>query len=126
MAYAKRGAATSLTWMNVVPTWNWQMVNFWATIAFAMSGMEFAGMMGAEIRDPERTLPRAADKVIAYGYSQSGSILRGFYFQRLNTLKGDLTFDEVRDRIRDTLAQQLAVQHYLSTLRRTTYIDIRL
>ena len=60
MAYAKRGAATSLTWMNVVPTWNWQMVNFWATIAFAMSGMEFAGMMGAEIRDPERTLPRAA------------------------------------------------------------------
>jgi hypothetical protein len=39
------------------------------------------------------TLPRAADKVIAYGYSQSGSILRGFYFQRLNTLKGDLTFD---------------------------------
>ncbi len=40
--------------------------------------------------------------------------------------EGDLTFDEVRDRIRDTLAQQLAVQHYLSTLRRTTYIDIRL
>jgi Alpha/beta hydrolase domain len=39
------------------------------------------------------TLPRAADKVIAYGYSQSAQILRGFYFQRLNTSKGDLTFD---------------------------------
>jgi hypothetical protein len=39
------------------------------------------------------TLPRAADKVIAYGYSQSGGILRGYYFQRLNTSKGDPTFD---------------------------------
>ncbi len=39
------------------------------------------------------TLPQAADKVIAYGYSQSGSILRGFYLRRLNTSKGDLTFD---------------------------------
>lgn len=39
------------------------------------------------------TLPRAADKVIAYGYSQTGRILRGFYFRRLNTSKGDTTFD---------------------------------
>ena len=38
---------------------------------------------------------------------------------------GDITFAEVKDRMRETLAEQLAVQHYLSILRRTTYIDIR-
>src|SRR5438874_2654927 len=38
---------------------------------------------------------------------------------------GDLSFDEVKDRIRDGLAQQLAVKHYLDLLRRTTYVDVR-
>jgi peptidyl-prolyl cis-trans isomerase SurA len=40
--------------------------------------------------------------------------------------EGELGFDDVKDRIRDTLGQQLAVKHYLDTLRRTTYVDIRL
>jgi amino acid transporter len=35
-------------------------MNSWAAIAFGMSGMEAAGMMAAEIRDPLRTIPRAA------------------------------------------------------------------
>ena len=35
-------------------------MNSWAAIAFALTGMENAGMMAAEIRDPLRTLPRAA------------------------------------------------------------------
>jgi hypothetical protein len=39
------------------------------------------------------TLPRAADSVVAYGYSQSAMVLRGFYFRRINTSKGGLTFD---------------------------------
>ena len=39
--------------------------------------------------------------------------------------EGELTFDDVKDRIRETLGQQLAVQHYLDTLRRTTYVDLR-
>ena len=39
--------------------------------------------------------------------------------------EGDLTFTDVKDRIRETLGQQLAVKHYLDLLRRTTYIDIR-
>ena len=39
--------------------------------------------------------------------------------------EGDLTFNDVKDRIRETLGQQLAVKHYLDFLRRTTYIDIR-
>ena len=35
-------------------------VSFWATIAFAMGGLELVGLMGGEIRDPKRNLPRAA------------------------------------------------------------------
>jgi peptidyl-prolyl cis-trans isomerase SurA len=39
--------------------------------------------------------------------------------------EGDLTFEDVKGRIRDNLGQQLAVQHYLDLLRRTTYVEIR-
>ena len=39
--------------------------------------------------------------------------------------EGDLTFNDVKDRIRESLSQQLAVQHFLEGLRRTTCIDIR-
>jgi glutamate:GABA antiporter len=56
MVYAKRGSATP---MHIAPRWDWDTVNFWSTIAYAMSGLELAGMMGGEIRDPKRTLPRA-------------------------------------------------------------------
>jgi peptidyl-prolyl cis-trans isomerase SurA len=39
--------------------------------------------------------------------------------------EGELTFDEVKDRIRDALSQQLALKHYLDVLRRSTYVDVR-
>src|SRR5207244_2908868 len=54
--WMKRGSATPL---HIIPQWNWATVNSWATIAFAMTGLEVVGMMGGEIRDPERTIPRA-------------------------------------------------------------------
>jgi amino acid transporter len=56
LVWAKRGAATS---MQLVPKWSWGTVSFWSNIAYGMSGLEMAGMMGSEIHDPERTLPRA-------------------------------------------------------------------
>ena len=56
LVWSKRGAATP---MNLMPHWNWSKIAFWSTIAYGMSGLELAGMMGAEIHDPERTLPRA-------------------------------------------------------------------
>ena len=47
-------------------------------------------------------------------------------FELLKRLpEGELNFDEVKDRIRDGLGQQLAIKHYLDLLRRTTYVDIR-
>jgi peptidyl-prolyl cis-trans isomerase SurA len=39
--------------------------------------------------------------------------------------EGELAFDEVKDRIRDGLGQQLALKHHLDLLRRTTYVDVR-
>jgi amino acid transporter len=52
----KRGAATTL---NFAPTFDWATVNFWATIAYAMSGFEAAGLIAGEVRDPARTIRRA-------------------------------------------------------------------
>ncbi len=40
--------------------------------------------------------------------------------------EGPLSYDDVRERIRGDLSQQLGVEHYLDELRRLTYIDIRL
>ena len=56
LARTRHAAATPL---HLAPSLSWNTLNFWATIAYAMSGLELAGMMGGEIRDPERTLPRA-------------------------------------------------------------------
>ena len=52
----KRGSATPI---HVLPQWNWGTVNFWSNIAYGMSGVEMAAMMGAAIHNPARTLPRA-------------------------------------------------------------------
>jgi amino acid transporter len=56
IVWMRRGSATHL---DILPHWSWDTVNLWATVAYAMTGLELAGMMGAEIRDPDRTLPRA-------------------------------------------------------------------
>lgn len=50
----------SATQFHLMPHFNWNTVAFLATIAWAMSGMETLGFMGAEIRDPARSVPRAA------------------------------------------------------------------
>jgi glutamate:GABA antiporter len=56
MVWMRRGPATP---MHILPNWSWGTVNFWAAIAYAMSGMENPGMMAGETRDPERTMRRA-------------------------------------------------------------------
>ena len=55
----KHGAVTHFTWHNILPTWNWDTVNFWSQIAFAFSGLELVSTMSQEVRNPRRTLPRA-------------------------------------------------------------------
>ncbi|MBA3659771.1 MAG: peptidylprolyl isomerase [Gemmatimonadales bacterium] len=39
--------------------------------------------------------------------------------------EGDVRYDDVRDRIRDQLGQQLAIRRYLDQLRHSSYIDLR-
>ena len=57
MRYAEHGSATRI---DIVPKWSFDTLNLGvATIAYAMTGLELAAFMGAEIKDPQRTLPRA-------------------------------------------------------------------
>lgn len=60
IVWMKRGPATNLAIGNLIPKANWQTLNLGAaTIAYAMTGLELAALMGAEIHDPARNLPRA-------------------------------------------------------------------
>jgi amino acid transporter len=56
MVWSRRGSATPL---HVLPQWNWGTVNLWASIAYGISGLEAAGMMAGEIRNPKRNIPLA-------------------------------------------------------------------
>ncbi|HZS71090.1 MAG TPA: APC family permease, partial [Candidatus Acidoferrum sp.] len=56
----RNGSVTHFTASNVMPVWNWDTVNFWSQIAFAFTGLELVSAMSQEIRNPQRTLPRAA------------------------------------------------------------------
>jgi len=58
--WLRHGSVTQFTWSNIMPTWNWDTVNFWSQIAFAFTGLELVSAMSGEIREPRRTLPRAA------------------------------------------------------------------
>lgn len=65
------GSATHFTVHNMLPTWDWDTVNFWSQIAFAFTGLELVSAMSEEVRDPRRTLPRAvfaAGALIAFIY----------------------------------------------------------
>jgi amino acid transporter len=55
----RHGSVTHFTVANMLPTWNWDTVNFWSQIAFAFTGLELVSAMSEEVRDPRRTLPRA-------------------------------------------------------------------
>jgi glutamate:GABA antiporter len=52
----RRGAASSL---NPLPAWNWKTLQVFSVISFAMSGAEVVGLMGGEIRRPQRTVAPA-------------------------------------------------------------------
>jgi len=59
LVYLKHGSVTHFTMANMMPTWNWDTVNFWSQIAFAFTGLELVSAMSEEVRNPRRTLPRA-------------------------------------------------------------------
>ncbi len=57
LVWIRTGPATEL---DLLPAWSLDKLNFWPQIAFAFAGLELGAVMGGEIRDPERTSPRAA------------------------------------------------------------------
>ena len=69
--WMKHGPVTHFTPANMLPVWNWDTVNFWSQIAFAFSGLELVSAMSQEVRNPQKTLPRAV-------YA-SGVLIAGMY-----------------------------------------------
>jgi amino acid transporter len=55
----RHGSATQFTFQNMLPHWDWNTVNFWPQIAFAFVGLELASAMSEEIKNPQKTFPRA-------------------------------------------------------------------
>lgn len=58
VAFATGTAVTSL--QHIAPEWNYNSLNYWSQIAFAFGGLELGAILNAEIRDPQRTVRRAA------------------------------------------------------------------
>ena len=57
IVWARQGPATPI---RLTPHWDLEKVNFWSQIAFAFGGLELGAILGGEIRNPRRNVPRAA------------------------------------------------------------------
>jgi len=55
--WMRSGSATPI---RLAPHWDMDKVNFWSQIAFAFGGLELGAILGGEIRNPARNVPRAA------------------------------------------------------------------
>jgi amino acid transporter len=54
------GSSTHFSLSSMMPDFGaLDTISFWATMCFGFAGLELASVMGDEIRDPERTVPRA-------------------------------------------------------------------
>lgn len=60
------------THFHLLPDVSYDSLNLWSQIAFSFIGLELGAILGGEIRNPERTVPRAA------GISAAACVL--FYF----------------------------------------------
>lgn len=59
-AFALFGSATSFAPPELLPREGfWGTLSLWSAMCFAFSGFEISSMVGQEIRDPQRTIPRA-------------------------------------------------------------------
>jgi amino acid transporter len=59
-AACTRPPATSMDLSSLVPDLaNRTKLNLWASIAFAFAGLELCAVLGGEVKDPKRTLPRS-------------------------------------------------------------------
>lgn len=86
------GSATHFTFKNMLPVWNQATVNFWPQMVFAFAGFELVSAMSEEVRNPQRTLPRAvwgAGAAVAFIYIVGTiSVLVLIPSQQVNPLSG--------------------------------------
>lgn len=59
LIWSRHGSAHALSLPALVPGTGPRDLAFWATVAFAWTGVEAASLMGGEIREPRRTIPLA-------------------------------------------------------------------
>ncbi len=85
---------------------------------------------------PADKLPEAYAK--AFGDADSGSVAPVFVLPGAGTREqfvvaqviarrppGDIRYEDVRDRIREQLGQQLAIRRYIDRLKSATYVEVR-
>jgi amino acid transporter len=77
----------SATHFNLIPDVSWDNLNFWSQIAFAMVGLELAPILGGEIYDAAKTVPRAA--------WISGLLCAAFYMAGTAAMLGLLPPDQI-------------------------------
>lgn len=59
-AFATLGSATSFAPSHLLPHDDfWSTTSLWSAMCFAFSGFEISSMVGQEVRDPRRTIPRS-------------------------------------------------------------------
>ena len=60
IAFATLGSATSFAPSRLIPRDDfWSTMSLWSAMCFAFSGFEIASMVGQEVYDPKRTIPRS-------------------------------------------------------------------
>jgi amino acid transporter len=60
IALATFGSATSFAPPELLPRENfWDSIGFWSSLCFAFSGFEISSMVGQEVYDPRKTIPRS-------------------------------------------------------------------
>ena len=59
LLWSRQGSVTHFTLGAMMPRWNWDTVNFWPQLAFAFAGLELVSTMSEEVKNPQRTFPRA-------------------------------------------------------------------
>ena len=59
LLWSRQGSVTHFSWAALSPHWNWDTVNFWPQLAFAFAGLELVSAMSEEVKNPQRTFPRA-------------------------------------------------------------------
>src|SRR5258708_14598211 len=59
LLWARHGSVTHFTLRAMLPHWDWDTVNFWPQLAFAFAGLELVSAMSEEVKNPQRTFPRA-------------------------------------------------------------------